>query len=127
MTSLSDLPPPPMAKPQTYHASAWDDDGWGNDDDWNFDDLDKPANSKHANNKKSGYDSDHDDEDGVDYNTYNLNKLSDWELKKHKDKMEKKFQKNYIKPGDPGFVYDKRIEFKRVDNSGFDEDDSWDD
>ena len=29
--------------------------------------------------------------------------------------MEKKFEVNQVKPGDPGYVYDKRMEFKKVE------------
>jgi hypothetical protein len=42
--------------------------------------LDKPKNT--ATKKKE------DSDDEIDYNTYNLNKLSDWELKKVKQKMD---------------------------------------
>jgi hypothetical protein len=42
--------------------------------------------------------------------------------------MDEKFNKNQLKPGDPGFVYDKRVEFTKKAND--DEDDegenSWD-
>lgn len=42
----------------------------------------------------------------------------------HKQKMEKIYEKNFVKPNDPSFVYDKRVEFKN--NAGnFAE--SWDD
>ncbi len=30
--------------------------------------------------------------------------------------MDEKFSKNALKPGDPGFEYDKRVEFKKSDN-----------
>lgn len=43
-------------------------------------------------------DSDKEDEK-VDYQNFNLNKLTNEELKKHKDKMEKTFQRNSLKPG----------------------------
>lgn len=36
--------------------------------------------------------------------------------------MDKKYEKNFIKPGDPGFQYDKRKEFKPKESL----DDSWD-
>lgn len=58
------------------------------------------------------------------YKTADLNKLSDEELKAHKAAMEVNFQKNNIKKGDPGFQYDKRVDFKY--NAAQAEDDSWD-
>lgn len=48
----------------------------------------------------------------VDYSNFNLNKLSTEEIARHKKKMDKVFDKNLIKPNDPGFIYDKRIQFK---------------
>jgi len=88
-------------------SSGWEDDGgWGgNDEEWNFDDLEKPRVKN-----------------GIDYNTFNLNKLDDWELQKHKKIMDQEFQKRQVKPTDPGFVYDKRMEFQRAEEG----DDSWD-
>ena len=58
----------------------------------------------------------------VDYNTLNLNKLSDSELEKHKRVMDQEFERKQVRPTDPGFVYDKRREFKRAKA----DDDSWD-
>jgi hypothetical protein len=97
---------------------GWDEGGGWNDDDWNFDDIEKPKsnnvkpaattttkpnntkpNTSQAKdpwgttNTKSAWDL-NDDVKNVDYNTFNLNKLSDWELEKHKAIMEKKFEKN---------------------------------
>ena len=46
--------------------------------------------------------------------TKNLNKLSDTELAAHKKAMDRDFSKNQLKPGDPGFVYDKVVEFKKA-------------
>lgn len=69
------------------------------------------------NNGKDEYDNEDfeevndDDDEEVDYNTMNLNKLTTEELQKHKDKMNSTFQKNFKKPGDPGYVYDKQVEF----------------
>lgn len=40
--------------------------------------------------------------------------------------MDKKFTANQLKPGDPGFKYDKVVEFKRNSNEPPLEDDSWD-
>lgn len=39
--------------------------------------------------------------------------------------MDKGFTANQLKPGDPGFVYDKRVEFGRKANDSPLEDDSW--
>jgi len=53
-----------------------------------------------------------------------LNKLNDAELERHKAAMDKDYQKNFIKKGDPKFVYDKKVDFstvKKVDAS-WDED-----
>lgn len=68
------------------------------------------------------YQDDDDDED-IDYNTTNLNKLSKEEVQKHKDKMDVLFNKNYKKPGDAGFIYDKQVEFKPELENEWDEDD----
>lgn len=42
--------------------------------------------------------------------------------------MDTNFVKNQLKPGDPGFVYDKRIEFnsKPKGNDDDEEENSWD-
>ena len=50
-----------------------------------------------------------------------LNKLSNEELKKHKDKMNTVFEKNSKKPGDDGFVYDLEEDFEQNE-----EDNDWD-
>lgn len=39
--------------------------------------------------------------------------------------MDKDFNKNQLKPGDPGFEYDKRVTFNRDPNEAPLEDDSW--
>ena len=59
------------------------------------------------------------------YKTADLNKLSDTELKAHKAAMEVNFQKNNVKKGDPGFQYDKRVDFK-YNAANAAADDSWD-
>ena len=64
-----------------------------------------------------------------DYHNTDLKKLTDTELKAHKAAMEVMFQKNAVKKGDPGFQYDKRIDFKYTaeevaDNSWDESDDS---
>ena len=72
-----------------------------------------------------GMDGDDEDIESVDYKKANLNKLSDAQLAKHKQLMDKDFSVNQLKPGDPGFVYDKRVEFGRDGNDSPLEDDSW--
>lgn len=62
----------------------------------------------------------------VDYSTMNLNKLSTEQIAAHKKKMDEKFSKNQLKPGDQGFVYDKRIEFKKSEGGAAKQDTSWD-
>jgi hypothetical protein len=52
-----------------------------------------------------------------------MNKLDDRDLKRRKELMDLNFHKNQIKLGDPGFVYDKQVDFsndKKVE-SGWDE------
>ena len=66
------------------------------------------------------------EEEDIDYNKVNLNKLSKEEVQKHKDKMDVLFNKNNKKPGDPGFVYDKQEEFQpELDNEWDEEDDDF--
>ena len=62
--------------------------------------------------------------DHFDYDNTNLNKLSDRELKKHKDQMESVFEKNNKKPGDKDFIYDIEVDFtqKEKKESGWDDD-----
>jgi hypothetical protein len=94
MTSLANLPPPIGSKANVV-VSSFDDDGWG-DADWDFEDVEKtePIDIK-----------------SKDYQNKNLNKLSDDELAKHKKAMDKEFDKNFVKPSDNGFVYDKVVDF----------------
>ncbi|KAG2452597.1 hypothetical protein HYH02_002834 [Chlamydomonas schloesseri] len=40
-----------------------------------------------------------------------LNRVSELELKMAKQAMEEDFRKNQLRPGDPGYVYDKQVEF----------------
>lgn len=72
-------------------------------------------------------DNNKDDEnlDNFDYNNTNLNKMSTEQIAKHKKNMDKEFVKRQLKPGDPGFVYDKRIDFNKKAGGGGG-DDSWD-
>jgi centrosomal protein CEP19 len=59
----------------------------------------------------------------VDYQNLNLNKLTTEEIARHKKKMDKVFDKNFVKPNDPNFVYDKRTQFKPP--AKVDVEDSW--
>jgi len=70
------------------------------------------GNKKEDKSGNGFWDLDDDEDKEVDYQTTNLNKLSNEALKKHKDKMDVVFMKNQKRPGDPGFVYDKQEEFK---------------
>ncbi|KAF2364879.1 Centrosomal protein of 19kDa [Trinorchestia longiramus] len=45
-----------------------------------------------------------------------LNKLSDAEIEKKKKIMDSSFTMNQVRPGDPGYEYDKRVEFSPADN-----------
>ena len=46
-----------------------------------------------------------------DYKNTDLNKMSDYQLQRHKQNMEQDFKKNVVKPGDKGFEYDKRVDY----------------
>mmetsp|Transcript_26638 Transcript_26638/g.75614 ORF Transcript_26638/g.75614 Transcript_26638/m.75614 type:complete len:262 (+) Transcript_26638:81-866(+) len=54
----------------------------------------------------------------------NLNKLSDEQLEEYKRRMDVDFRKHQRKPGDPGFVYDVRVDHEVDANA---EDCGWDD
>ena len=43
----------------------------------------------------------------------NLNQLGDAELAAHKRAMDIEFNKKQLKPGDPGFQYDKVVDFSK--------------
>lgn len=60
--------------------------------------------------------------------TIDLNKVSEIENKKAKAEMNKDFEANRIKPGDPDYVYDKEVEFNGAKvKSDWDDDDDDDD
>jgi hypothetical protein len=105
MTSLANLPPPKA----NVVVSSFDDDGWG-DADWDFEDVKEVIDIK-----------------APEYQNKNLNKLSDVELAKHKKAMDKEFDKNFVKPNDKNFVYDKVVDFgKSNEIGGQDDSDGWD-
>lgn len=159
MTSLANLPPPIGAKANVV-VSSFDDDAWGDADDWDFDQLDnEPKEAPKAlpepvkevkipqaapimdddqfPNLDDDFDNFGENIPDIDINSYeyknrNLNKLSDFELAKEKKAMDNKFNQNFVKPGDPNFVYDKVVDFSKVRKSkewNDDEDysDDWDD
>jgi len=64
-------------------------------------------------------------EDEIDYNNTNLNKLSQEEVQKHKNKMDVLFNKNQKKPGDSGFIYDKQEEFAPAGDNEWDDDEDF--
>jgi hypothetical protein len=59
----------------------------------------------------------------IDMKNKNLNKLDNEELAAYKRAMDKDFGSKQLKPGDPGFVYDKVVEFQK--SSAPLADDSW--
>ena len=91
----------------------------------------KPAPAKNAPNAKStvtaaadeAWDLEDDDENNgwgeddysdlkkFDYKNTDLNKMTDYQLQRHKQNMEQDFKKNVLKPGDKGFEYDKRVDY----------------
>jgi centrosomal protein CEP19 len=52
-----------------------------------------------------------------------MNKLSDRDLQRRKELMDLNFERNRVKSGDPGFVYDKQVDFSQdlKVESGWDE------
>ena len=90
-TAQSKFPPPAPQKATPVADEAWElededgDDGWGED---SMEDLKK-----------------------FDYKNTDLNKMSDYQIKRHKENMDKEFAKKVLKPGDKGFEYDKRVDF----------------
>jgi hypothetical protein len=69
------------------------DDDWGESDDWGTDP--KPIEV---------------DLNKVDLKTANLNKLNTEDLAAYKRAMDADFKQ--LQPGDPGYVYDKVVDFK---------------
>jgi hypothetical protein len=57
-------------------------------------------------------------------NRFNLssNAVSAEELAIVKEQMDEDFQANQLKPGDDGFVYDKRVDFEPDEDNDWDED-----
>ena len=63
---------------------------------------------------------------GIDYNTYDLNKLDDLTLQRHKTVMDKKYNENFVSKDNPDFQYDKRVDFSTQNNAQANDEDSWD-
>ena len=61
-----------------------------------------------------------------DYNNTDLNKMTDYQLQRHKANMDQDFSKKVLKPGDKGFEYDKRVDFSSNMMSGAQSNGSWD-
>ena len=71
-------------------------------DDWGLNDLPEEPGKKIIMNSKEAMSKD-------------LNKLDNDDLAAHKRGMDVKFEKNQLKPGDAGYVYDKVVNFAAVD------------
>ena len=91
---------------------VFDDGGWGESgDDWNLQQSDRDLGI---------------DIKSRDYQRENLNKLSDEELARRKRMMDKDFEKNRLQPGDPGFVYDKVVDFTKKNDQASEYSEDWD-
>ena len=78
--------------------------------------------------KKEEKKDDDDDEDEYNFDEFNdedLNKLSDEELNEKKNEMNKYFDKNSIKVGDPNYQYDVRKDFNHEEYAAEWDDDSY--
>ena len=78
--------------------------------------------------KKEEKKDDDDDEDEYNFDEFNdedLNKLSDEELNEKKNEMNKYFDKNNIKVGDPGYQYDIRKDFNHEEYAAEWDEDSY--
>lgn len=122
MGKLAPLAPNKTSAPFGKKANQF----WDDDEDTKTKPVVKPltSNIKEAQGGSNGFWSDAEDDDDleVDYDTANLNKLSNEQLQKHKQKMDIEFAKNQKKPGDPGFVYDVQEEFNPQEENEWDED-----
>jgi hypothetical protein len=80
-------------------------------------------NSKNTTQKtnNNGWENIGEPDESVDYNTFNLNKLTPEEVARHKEKMNSTFSKNVKKPGDPGYAYDVKADFKPSQDNEWDE------
>ena len=112
----------PFASKNTYSSENATKNNWSNESSpvkksITSNDSSK-ANAQALVNNNGSWDVDGEE---VDYTKTNLNKLTTEELEKHKKKMDVLFTKNQKKPGDPGFVYDLREEFKPLENNEWDE------
>ena len=93
----------PVKQSSAAADEAWeleDDDGWGEDD---MADLKK-----------------------FDYQNTDLNKMTDYQLNRHKQNMDKEFSKKVVRPGDKDFEYDKRVDYSSQIMSAQNGNTSWD-
>ena len=75
--------------------------------------------------KKEEEDDDEDEYNFDEFNDEDLNKLSDEELNEKKNEMNKYFDKNNIKVGDPGYQYDVRKDFNHEEYAAEWDEDSY--
>ena len=75
--------------------------------------------------KKEEEDDDEDEYNFDEFNDEDLNKLSDEELNEKKNEMNKYFDKNSIKVGDPGYQYDIRKDFNHEEYAAEWDEDSY--
>ena len=60
---------------------------------------------------------------GADYG--DLQRVSEVELRRAKEDMNKGFEQNALRPGDPGYEYNKEVDFgSAVEESGWDDEES---
>lgn len=97
------------------------DDFMDIDDD---DDENYGSNQKQSPGVKAAYGGyGEEDDEEIDYQTTNLNKMTPEEVALHKAKMDVGYKANLKKPGDPGYVYDKEEDFEPNKKSEWDDDD----
>ena len=51
-----------------------------------------------------------------------LNKVSDFRLRMAKKEMDVEFEKNLLRPGMDGYVYDKQVDFEAEEDGSWDSD-----
>ena len=94
----------------------------------NKEENNKEKEEKKEENKEEKKKEEDDDEDEYNFDEFNdedLNKLSDEELNEKKNEMNKYFDKNNIKVGDPGYQYDIRKDFNHEEYAAEWDEDSY--